>query len=373
MNFALAAGDLASLLETVKGAINPRATLPILQHVLVEASAGRVAVRGSCIDREMACSAPADVKVDGTAAIRADMLHGLAKRLPKSAVVTVAVEGDIATVSSGKASYKLKTLPPDTFPTAAVPEGLRLSLPAADVATLFGDTLPATRPDSSITYERGVHLHTVGEQPVKLVAVGLDGHRLAYRELEVSDDWRSLGGITLPADAVRQIISMTEGAEAAPVEFTLSDARTVVRCGTAELSAAVLDCEYPDYTRVMPKPNGAFATVKPADLIDAVERAIIVLDGEAAKTPAVGLAAGDVGISVTAGKRGHEVADETLAASIHERGADLDINAAYLTGMLNLWPEGAEVEIQQAEPGHPVLLWSRAHPAYRQVILPMRR
>lgn len=370
MEFSLDAGALAEIMDAIKGVVPTRSTLPILGHVLVTASAGYISVRGSCIDREAECKSRADVAVDGIAAIRADMLHGLAKRLPKSAVVTVKIEGEIATVSSGKASYKVKCLPPDTFPLAARPDGRTFTLAAADASALFGDTLPATRADSAITYERGIYLHAVNG---KLVAVGLDGHRLAYREVDAPDEWQALAGLTLPVEAVRQILTMIEGAENEPVEFVLSETRAIVRCGHAELSTAVLDCEYPDYNRVMPKPNGAFATIKPADMIDAVERAIVVLDGAETKTPAVGIAAASGGINVTAGKRGHEVADEALDADVHEPGADLDINAAYLTQMLNLWPEGTEVEIQQAAPGHPVLLWSRSVPAYRQVILPMKR
>lgn len=371
MDFAIEAAELTRALSIVKGVVPSRSTLPILQHFLIEASAGRISVRGTCIDMEASTSAPADVKADGAAAIHADMLFGLAKRLPKSAIIVVSVADNIATVAAGKANYKIKTLPVDTFPIASPPEGATLTLPAADLRTLFTSTASATDPSSAFSYYRGIYLHPLPD-PLRLVAVGLDGHRMAYREIGVSDDWKDIGGLTIPTGAAQQIVSMIED-EAGDVEMIFGRSRMLVRCAGSEISTAVIECEFPDYSRFLPKPNGAFAAVKPEDLIDAVERAIVVLDGEGAKVPAVGLAPGAEGLSIVTGKKGHEVASETLQSDIREETADVDINANYLTQMLKLWPDGAPVEIQQAAPGHPVLIWSKDLPAYRQVIMPFRR
>jgi DNA polymerase-3 subunit beta len=372
MDFSMDAGELARILTVVKGCVPARSTMPVLQCVLVEASAGRVSVRGTCIDMEALASGGADVKVDGTAAIHADMLHGLAKRLPKAAVVTVTVEDDVATLTSAKANYKIRTLPADTFPVAKAPEGGTLSIPAADLKALLNVTISATNANSQVQYHRGVYVHVIDGETLRLAVVGTDGHRLAYRDVPAPEAWRNLAGVTIPTASAQQILSLIEDAEG-DVEITLSETRVMVRCNGSEISTAVLDCQYPDYTRFVPEPNGALVTVNTAQLIDAVERAIIVLTGDELKVPAVGLAPGLAGLGIVAGKRGHEVAGETLDAEVHERGAEVDVSANYLTQMLKLWPDGMPVEIQQEGPGSPILFWSKGDPTMRQVIMPMRR
>jgi len=371
VKFSLDAGELARIVGAVKGCILPRTTMPILQHVRVDASAGRVTVRATCIDMEAEASASADVQAEGSIALPGDILHGLTRRLPKQVSATIELGGSIATLTAGRSVYRLSTLPVDTFPVAEVGEGLTFDVPAADLKSILEATVPATANSATHWYHRGVYLHTVERGELLIAAVATDDHRLAYREMAAPAGLEDAFAVTIPAAAVNEMIAILGNVDG-DATLTIGDARVVLRGADAELSTGILEGKYPAYRRVMPEPNGALMTVRRDGLSEAVERAIIVCTGANQKTPAVGLVPGLSGLSVIAGTKGHEEANEIVDADVHERGDELGMNAAYLTQMLKLWPD-VPIEVQSAGPGHPTLLWSKELPAYRQIIMPMLR
>lgn len=371
MNFAMENGELARILGAVKGCIPAKSTMPILQHVLVEASAGKASVRGTCIDMEAWASAPADVKTDGIAAIPGDILHGLVRRLPKSSLATIDLSDGIATLTSGRASYRFNTLPVDAFPVVGDVDGLSFALPAADLKTLLDSTAPATANSATRWYHRGIYLHTVERGELMLAAVATDDHRFAYREMPAPAGLADGFGVAVPAEAAREMVALLDSADG-DISITVSESRIVLRVAGAELSASVLEGKYPNYRRVLPEPNGALLTVRPAGLIEAVERAAIVCAGLKEKATSVGLVPGLSGLGIIAGTRGHEEVNELIEADVHDRGGELGVSAAYLTQMLKLWPN-VPIEVQSAGPGHPIMFWSKELPAYRQLIMPMKR
>jgi DNA polymerase III subunit beta len=80
MEFTLPAGALAHAVGLVKGCVPSRTTIPILNHVLIEASIGTIAVRGTNMDMFAKATSGADVGRDGAAALPGDVLHGIVKR-----------------------------------------------------------------------------------------------------------------------------------------------------------------------------------------------------------------------------------------------------------------------------------------------------
>ncbi|MCF1193526.1 hypothetical protein LRR18_18210, partial [Mangrovimonas sp. AS39] len=52
-----------------------------------------------------------------------------------------------------------------------------------------------------------------------------------------------------------------------------------ISCGQAQLSSVLIDCKFPDYERVIPKPNGRSAEFSAEGLSEAVKRATVVFLG----------------------------------------------------------------------------------------------
>lgn len=372
MQFDIEAGELARILTVVKGCIAPRSTLPIFQHVLVEATAGRVSVRASDATMEACASAPADVKEDGSAALPGTILHGIAKGLPKSALVTIEPDGSHFKVTSSRSSYKLGSLPADHFPIMQRLDGVEFAIPAADLKGLLDATLPSVGNDERY-YLRGVYLHIIESNERRLVAVSTDGHCLTRIDMLMPEGGEGIPNVIIPTATVNELSAFLGGVDG-DVKVLVAPTRLSVSRPDCEIVSKLIDGEYPAYDRFIPPLNGALATVRSDVMIEAVERAKIVLASSTEKGHSVGLAHTDSGITILAGgKRGHvEEATERVDATANEPWPEFGVSAALLSQTLKLF-DGADVDIQQAHPNAPILFTSPAKPALTCVVMPMRR
>ena len=89
MDFALAAGDLASVMKRVKGCIPSRSTIPVVGCFLFDAAPGKLTITGTSISMESSASVPSDVAGAGSVAVPSSILFGIVDRLPRDNVVCI--------------------------------------------------------------------------------------------------------------------------------------------------------------------------------------------------------------------------------------------------------------------------------------------
>lgn len=366
MEFTLPAGALATAVGLVKGCVPSRTTVPILNHVLVEARAGEIHVRGTNLEMEAAARSGADVAADGVAALPGDILHGIVKHIGRSDLVTVKLEGSRASLAGGRSRYDLRALPPDDFPVAKTAEdGATFTIAAKTLAALFASTRYALSKEESRWYLKGVNLCVSGE---KLIATAADGHRLARRWCALPAGAASMPSVIVPADAVREMGDTLGDAEGdATVTVNASRIRVAIKDFT--ISSALIGSDFPNVDALIPPVNGAAVTVRTKALAEALERAFVVYQGTDVKAPAAKFVAGSKGLDLTAGVPGMDVGTEDVEATVHERGAVFSMNARYLAEMLKLWPD-VDLDIQPNGPGAPILFTAKDVPDMTHIIMP---
>ena len=371
MRFTADNRAFAAALETVRGAIRP-STVPILAHICIVAEKGVVTLRANNLDREIEARIDVEMAEEGAAALPGEILTGIVRRLPKGGTCSIAMQGDVAELTSRKSVYRLRSLPVTDFPAER-----RIEAGAATFSmdgNLFRDVLrtvayPADESSPRI-YCRGVHLHVHGR---KLAATANDHHRLALYEVDLPAGADDLPPITIPETAVKSMIDLAAGAET--VEIAATVANIELRVGDTRLTSALIECEYPDYRRVIPRPEGIAATVRPTALSEALERAATVYIGRADPqklAPTVKIVNGDDGLDLVAGSAGGERGLENVEAVTNGHGLEVSVVTNYLAQMLKQWPETIDLDIRHDGGMTGVLFTSAAKPNVTHLIMPMR-
>lgn len=372
MEFTLPAGALARVVGLVKGCVPGKTTLPVLSHVLIEAKAAEIMVRATNFDMECEARVPAEVKIEGSAAIPGDVLHGIVKRLVKSDEAGLTLGSGRVTLVSGRSQYVLRALPPDEFPVfkPLAPDGAAFTVDASALAGLIESTIYAVSTDETRVYLNGIYLHVADD---RLAAMAADGHRMALREMPVPAGAEAMPGIIVPTTAAREILSLL-GEVGGTAEIKVDDSKIRVEMPGVSFASRLIDGTFPPQARdKFPARNGAAFTVKPRLLVEAVERAILVYSGTDTKAPGAKLVGGLRGIDLTAGLAGHDMATEDVEAIVHQRGAEVRVNVRYLAEMLKLWGD-VDLDVQASEvPGGPVLFSSAEVPEVRHIIMPQTR
>lgn len=376
MKFTVENEPFAKALSLVKGCVPSRSTIPILSHIVVEAKAGNlVTVRATNLDREMEATVTAEVTEEGGAALPGEILAGLARKLAKGGQSELATDKkERCKIVSGSSKYDLRTLPFQDFPNskAAADGAVKFNVDAKDLLGMIGSTIYAATAECPHVYGRGVHLHVAA---AKLIAVTCDNHRVARRMIEMPKGAATMPPVTIPVDAASALLGFLTDADG-EVELAVSPALIELRLPGMRFASALVDCTFPDYDRVIPKPNGNHgATFRPYALSEAISRAATVYLGEkdtSKRQPFADLHVKDGNIKLNAGIKGQELGSELIEAETNGADLHMEINATYLEQMLKVWPESVAIEVWQKQSGGPVLFASKEHADMTHVLMPRR-
>jgi DNA polymerase-3 subunit beta len=304
-----------------------------------------------------------------------EVVHGIAKLLGKGDTAKFSGAPERMTLQAGRSRYTINGMNPDEFPLLdRGGEGVTFTMPATTLAELIDATRIAVSTDETRFYLNGVYL---ANEDGRLVAVATDGHRLVKREAALPGGAEDLPGIIVPAASLREMMSLLASCDADVTVIVRGEERIIVRAGGETFGSRLVNGEFPDYNRVIPRGLKSALTVRSAALAEAVQRASVVYAGTDVKGPSAHvMAAGDV-IKLRAGAAGGNDAAEEVEAEVRDLGPDFKpefkVNSRYLGEMLAKWPETAEVEIAWGGLGSPILFTSPAVPEQTHVIMPMTK
>lgn len=365
LSLSCPARELARALAVVARIVPRRTALPVLGQVLLEASAGRVALTTTDLEVGVRKAVPAEVARQGATAVPARLLADLVAALPEERVTMQAGE-DAMTISSGRLATTLQTIPAQEFPPGPWPEGGgRLVVPAAPLLSAIEQVRPAISTDEARPALTGALLRFERQ---RLTLVATDGHRLVVRHLD-GVEGRLEASLVVPGRALGELRRAFR-AERAAVEVLVSPTRSQVlfRSGDTEVCSLLLDGQFPDHERVVPAAVSATALLDRAALVQAVKAvALCARSG----SRAVRLCGERGTVRLTAEAAGVGDAAAVLEARLTGDEFQLVLNARYLLDAVTA-VGGDEVELRCAGPLAPGLVRSAGSDDCRYAIMPVR-
>ena len=114
MEFSVFRQVLIKALGHMQSIVEKRATLPILMNVKLEVTDNLI-LSATNVDLELIEHVPADITLAGKITVPVQMLYDIARKLPEDSEIKFKQSGDQLVVSSGRALFKLPTLPSPTL------------------------------------------------------------------------------------------------------------------------------------------------------------------------------------------------------------------------------------------------------------------
>ena len=266
-------GLLREGIQKVSNVINPRATLPILSNILLEAEDGKIKFSGT--DLEMGISASiqgATIEETGSVTIPAKKISDIARELPDEEINISAKKNNVIQVEAGKVFYRIMGLAADDFPQlpAFSPENKEmLVLSQNDLKTLLTMTAFAASNEESRYVLNGI-LFILKDGKLKLVAT--DGRRLALAEKEVLKAEGNLWGkgVILPIKAVRELNRLLK--EEGEVQIYLVEKQIAFVVDETTVISRLIEGEFPDYEQVIPSENNKIVHLDKEEIFSATRR-----------------------------------------------------------------------------------------------------
>lgn len=371
MQFDIGKDVLLRGLGRVQGIVERKTTLPILSNVLLEASEGELHLTATDLEVGMKSSYAAMVKTPGRVTVAAKKLYEIIKELPEGDVSFRAKENAWIEIRCGKAIFNIVGLAADEFPF--FPQLGReefVELQSGELKDMIEKTLFAVSTDESKYNLNGIYFKSQIEEGRELLRlVATDGHRLSLIQREVaSRGIAELGrGVIFPRKGIVELKKLTEEG-AGNILLGFHDNNAVARKDQTTVVMRLVDGEFPDYQRVIPKGNEHVATIDTDPLLHALRR-MAILSSERSKGVKLHLRGNLLEISSS----NPELGDAREELEIAYQGPEIAIgfNARYLIDVLNVQSE-AKITLHLRDNLSPGLIRAERDGDVMAVVMPMR-
>ncbi len=365
MELNLRREQLLTPLQAVIGVVERRQTMPILSNVLIEVTDGRITLTASDLTVELRASGEADTEANGRFTVSARKLMDICRSLDEGAPIQIQVEGDKATLRSGRSRFTLATLPAEEYPLMDFEEtGLDVQLSQPQFKRLLEKTHFAMAVQDIRAFLNGMLVEVDGE---RLRCVATDGHRLALCEQTLETPHAERHQSILPRKAVLEL-ARTVTQDDTPIHLRLGKQQARIEVGERSLTTKLINSTYPDYQRVIPRDSDKTVHAPTEELKQTLSRASI-LSNEKYRGIRLRLSPGQ--LTAIANNPEQEQAEDVMAVDYVGKELEIGFNVNYLLDALQAIDQD-QVEIHLSDPNSSVLIQPEGDGTSLYVVMPMR-
>lgn len=358
-------------LGRIQGIVEKRNTIPILSNVLIEGYAGEIHLTATDLEVGMKSSYPATIKEPGKITVSAKKLYEIIKELPDKEISFTSKENSWIEIRCGKSIFNIVGLSADEFPYFPNPEDKNfIKINSNILKEMIEKTFFSMSTDESKYNLNGIFFKTFDENNIKLLKmVATDGHRLAIiqKNIHLNEIEQLQKGVIFPRKGLFELKKITDEGDF-DILLGFMDNNAVIKKDTTTVVMRLVDGEFPDYNRVIPKNNELKIDIPQNNFLHALRR-MSILSSEKSRGIKITLKNNIMEISSS----NPELGDSREEIEVIYEGQEISIgfNAKYLIDILNV-QNSDRVHLFIKDNISPGLIRSNKDDDFMAVVMPMR-
>ena len=362
MKFRCERDTLADAVATAQRTVASRTgALPVLQDLRITASGDGLELVGSDLEITNRVQVPAEVEETGVAVVP-KMLGDIVRKLEPGPVV-VTVTGDEAVITAGRFSTSLRLKPAEDYPRLASNDGQGVRLDASAFALALRQVVRAASKDDLRPILTGVLL-TTHAGGLRLVAT--DSYRLAVRDLKGVNMLTEGQRVLVAAKGLSEVQRLAGDGE---IEVVLRERDVVFRTSRAEVTARLIEGEFPNYEQLIPSGYPNRLIVARTALLEALDRVQIV--GQNRDNAAVRLTMNSTGLELSMSAQDVGSAQESVDAKFEGTELTVAFNPVFLHDGIDA-VDTDEVVLETIDPLKPATLHAADNGDFLYLLMPVR-
>ncbi len=326
MKFSVTKQEILKGLQTVLNVVPQRTTFPILSNVLIEAEKEGLSFSATDLDISISTKVLATITERGAVTVPAKRVNEIARELPEGQI-DLSEKDDRVTISGARSLFRLSGVPKSEFPELpSVSKKNHMSIEGALMARAVDKTAFAASLDEMRPVLSGVLWH-IGKLETRMVAT--DGHRLGLYKIKQRTVVEREAEVNVPPKALHMMSKLASEGESIEVRF--EESRIGFYVDSTQVTARLVEGEFPDYEQVIPKDNNKVVKVAREDLMSAIRRVSIFSNPNTHLTK-LSFRKGKLELYAETADIG-EASDE-MACEYDGDGLDIGYNAIYLLDIL---------------------------------------
>ena len=365
MKLSVKRENLLKPLQVANSVVERRQSSPVLSNLLLTINGQSLSMTGTDLEVEMITNAQLDSGENGEITLPARKFLDICRTLPEGSVIEMIIDGERATIRSGRSRYTLSILPAAEFPNMDTLETpFEFSVSQKQLKELIEKTQFCMAVQDVRYYLNGLLLELSGGS---LTAVATDGHRLAFSrinlETPVSDDKQ----VIVPRKGIVELAKLLEDKDD-PVTIQLGTNHIRLKLGDVVFTSKLIDGKFPDYNQVIPSNTDKVVESDRNRLLQAFTRAS-VLSNE--KYRGMRLTLEPNLLRATLHNPEQEEAEEELEVNYEGSEFEIGFNVSYFIDALHAI-RGNDAQIHFTDSNHSCLIQDKQDDSSRYVIMPMR-
>jgi DNA polymerase-3 subunit beta len=271
MKFNMQTEDLCSGVLSVIKALPVRSAMPVLDGVLIEATKEGLHLTCSDLMFQKECFLPANVEEEGKCILKGKFLAEILRKLPNEPLYAE-LEGLILKIRSGRVRQRLQCIEFDEYPIMrAKGDVVDIKVNAEQLRNMIEHTVFAVSQDDSRPVLTGALIEANADL---LTFVATDSFQFAMTSLHTQNSDVEKRTI-VQGKVLNELAKMAEETEK-DVTVSLTQTHLTVQVNDTRLTARLLDGNYIDYKRIIPKECKTRVLVDTAELLTITDRAQLI-------------------------------------------------------------------------------------------------
>lgn len=268
MKITIPRQDLLDTVNRVKTVVASKSALPILSHLLIEASGASIRVAATDLKVSIECTVDCRVDQEGALTVSSQRLSSILSELP-DADITLNLNGNnVIELTCGKIDTKLFSLSPEEFPPIRTIEGVEpIVMQQSTLKRLFNKTSFAICNDQARYNLTGL-LFELSDG--KLTTVATDGRRMSLASDTEGVPESTEARVIIPSKMIHELERLL--GEDGEVRINLDESQASFEFGTVRIVTALIEGNFPNYDMVIPKKHDKEAVLDTSKFIEAVRR-----------------------------------------------------------------------------------------------------
>ena len=359
--------EFSGLLNMASRFASSRAQLPILENVVIQASKTKLNVMATNLEISVSATIGAKVEEEGSLAVPARVINDLINNLKSDTVEIESKKEQIKIISDGF-NASVVGMNTSDFPAIPTSGGSKaISLPSKNLVDVLSKVMFSVSRDDTRPVLTGVLL-VFDSSSKKMTAISSDGFRLSQKSVKIA------GGISderviIPRAFLSELTKLLEnGDEEVKFEVSKADNQVVVECGNVVMSSRVIEGDFPNFEKIIPKSSRVKVNVGLEDLEQAMKVAS-VFARDASNVVKIKVGKDDLAVDARSSKSGEQ--EMRVPARVEGESMEINYNYRFVEEFLGVC-EGSEVGIELTDGETAGVFKDGGDKEYFHLIMPVR-
>ncbi len=285
MKFSISKDLIQKAMQHVGSAIDPKGIVQILSYIKIVAKNNKIFLVATNLDTEASDSLECDVTQEGSLAIPTSTVNEIIKKLPANTVITFdASESNLddkakrLLILAGRGKFEVNSLSDSEFPSIFSNDfDSEISISIKDLLFMIKSTMFSMSTKPEMYHLNGLLLHTAKEEEDNnLCTIATDGHRLSFVKNKISES-QVIPNLIIPRKSIIELSRiLPDYDQNTQVNIKFAKNKVLFSIGTLKYITKLLDADFPNYSRVVPKNNNKILELNRDNLISAINRVSVV-------------------------------------------------------------------------------------------------